>query len=138
MFLRNNFSIVILLFLTAIGSSAVRDLEAAFPAGNSAKLDPISAECIGCHDGSNGMHVRFCLLGQKGTGCGGHIVSTYYADLVAAQRKGFQPLSNLPPELVLYQGKITCRTCHGADPHDGTPLAIDNFDSALCRSCHIK
>jgi hypothetical protein len=83
------------------------------------------------------MHVRYCLLGQKGTGCGGHIISASYAEL-AARDESLLPESKLPPEIALYEGKITCVTCHGSDPHLGEALAMDNSDSTLCRACHLK
>jgi len=106
------------------------------PASASA-LDPISADCLSCHDGSGGPHARYCLLEQMGKGCGGHIVSVRYADM-AARDKNLRPARNLSPLLPLYDGKITCVTCHGSEPHEGIPLIIDNRGSALCRSCHLK
>jgi hypothetical protein len=105
--------------------------------GDTSEVDPLSAACMSCHDGSGGLHVRFCLIGQKGKGCGGHIISASYADL-AAKDKSLLPESSLPPEIALHEGKITCVTCHGNDPHLGKPLAMDNHDSALCRACHQK
>ena len=100
-------------------------------------LDPISTACLACHDGSEAPHVRFCLLEQMGKGCGGHIVSVLYAD-IAARDKKLRPPSSLPPELTFYEGKITCCTCHGTEPHLGEPLVMDNHYSALCRTCHRK
>ena len=105
--------------------------------GESSEIDPLSAACLSCHNGSEALHVRFCLLGQKDTGCGGHIISASYAAF-AAQDKNLLPESKLPPEIVLYEGKITCITCHGNDPHLGESLAINNRESALCRACHLK
>ena len=101
------------------------------------ELDPVSAACIACHDGSSAMSVNYCMVWQKDkTGCGGHVISADYVAL-AAKDKGLRSLTSLPAELVLYEGKITCVTCHGDDPHN-VPFAIDNFGSALCRACHLK
>lgn len=100
------------------------------------QLDPVSAGCISCHDGSDGPHAGFCLLVEKIQGCNYHIVSVSYAK-VTTGNKGFRPAGSLPPELVLHEGKITCVTCHGSDAHAGDPLAIDNRDSALCLACHL-
>lgn len=105
--------------------------------GDTSEIDPLSAACLSCHSGSGGPHVRFCLIGQKDEGCGGHIISASYAAL-AAQDKSLLPASSLPPEIALYEGKITCVSCHGSDPHGGVPLAMDNSRSALCRACHLK
>jgi hypothetical protein len=101
------------------------------------ELDPVSAACIACHDGTSAMSVNYCMVWQKDKpGCGGHIISADYVAL-AAKDKGLRSLPNLPAELVLYEGKITCVTCHGDDPHN-VPFAIDSFGGALCRACHLK
>jgi len=105
--------------------------------GEFSEMDPISSECMVCHDGSVGIPVRYCLPSEKGTGCGGHVISADYA-LLAARDKGLNPASTLPPEMALFDGVLTCVTCHGDDPHLGKALALDNFGSALCRSCHKK
>ena len=129
-------TLALLLHLIAVNTIAAAD-SATVPLNDpSAELDPISSGCFTCHDGANGPHVTFCLLGKQG--CGGHIVSVSYAEVVARNEK-FHPASRLPPELVLYEGKITCVTCHGTEPHQGTPLVMDNNNgSALCRACHRK
>ena len=102
--------------------------------GAPVKLDPVSAGCLACHENAGGSHAGFCLLAE----CGGHIVSVSYADS-AARNKGLLPVSSLPSELVLYEGKIiTCATCHGFEPHSGMALAMDNRGSVLCRACHRK
>jgi hypothetical protein len=108
--------------------------------GDLSKIDPISVGCLACHDGSNeaaGQHVMFCLLDTLGKGCGGHIVSASYVEL-ASRNKNLYPVSNLPPQLVLHEGKITCVTCHGDEPHTGTSLVIENRHSSLCRICHMN
>ncbi len=123
-----NFSLFIVLLLAG----------AAIPASSSSsELDPISAECLTCHDGSGGPYARYCLLEQMGKGCGGHIVSVRYAE-IAARDKKLRPAKNLRADLPLYDGKITCVTCHGTEAHEGVLLIIDNTGSALCRSCHLK
>jgi hypothetical protein len=123
--------------LLRIFSLAVPLLMSVAAIGDASDLDPLSAACLSCHNGSEALHVRFCLLGQKDKGCGGHIISASYADL-AAKDKSMLPESSLPPEIALHEGKITCVSCHGSDPHLGKPLAMDNRDSALCRACHLK
>jgi predicted CXXCH cytochrome family protein len=116
--------------------TAVGGVVGIYPQQITSELDPVSAGCISCHDGSEGLNVRYCLISQKNKGCGGHIVSADYAAL-AAKDKNLRPPGSLSAELTLYEGKITCVTCHGDDPHN-VPLAIDNTGSALCRVCHLK
>jgi len=110
---------------------ALESMTAATP-----ELDQISSDCISCHNGSDGTHAGFCLLSQKGER-DGHIISASYA-VLAGQNKGLCSESNLPSETVLYEGEITCVTCHGSDPHNGQTTVIDNRGSALCRTCHLK
>jgi len=128
------FVVLLLLTIAAIPSA---ESAAASLAGNPSRLDPVSSECITCHDGSQGAHARFCLLGQMSRDCGGHLISVDYEEL-AARKRNLNPASRLPPELVLFDGILTCVTCHGNDPHLGDPLAMDNSGSALCRACHLK
>lgn len=122
-------------FLLGIAVGAAGGVVGMYPRTISG-LDPVSAVCISCHDGSEALSVRYCLLSQMGTGCGGHIVSADYAAL-AAKDKNLRPAGSLSSELTFYEGKITCVTCHGDDPHN-VLLAIDNTNSALCRVCHLK
>lgn len=119
------------LLLTTVPAADMAD------SNDTSKLDPISAECVACHDGSEGMHINFCFLNEKGTGCGGHIVSASYPDL-ASRNEDLHDPDNLHPQMILHDGMITCVTCHGGEPHEGMPLAIDNSYSALCRACHVR
>ena len=129
--------ILALLVLFSVAVIPVAQAASNAPSNYTDQLDPVSAACLSCHDGSAGPHVRFCLLSQKDKGCGGHIISASYSDL-ASRNQDLQPPSSLPSELVLYQGKITCVTCHGNEPHAGRALVIRNIGSALCRACHRK
>jgi len=101
------------------------------------ELDPISSECLSCHDGSAGPHAGFCLLMQEGKGCDGHIVSSSYAE-VTAGNPGYHSVAEVAETLSLLDGVITCATCHNIYSHTGPMLAVDNTGSALCQVCHIK
>ena len=100
-------------------------------------LDPVSAACVSCHDGTAGSRAGFCLLWPDGSQGDGHVISARYDEL-AAHNQGLTPPASLPPEIVLHEGYLTCGSCHGSDPHAGAPLVIDNRNSALCRTCHRK
>jgi hypothetical protein len=67
----------------------------------------------------------------------GHVVSLSYTE-IATGNQGLRPIGELPPEVVLHDGIITCATCHGIDPHGGAPLATGNSGSHLCLACHVK
>lgn len=134
--LRYVFSLAVPLLLAIAVIYSAKSSAASFPIDRS-KLDPVSSGCIDCHDGSDGMLARFCLLGQMSRDCGGHLISVVYDDL-ATRKSNLNPSSSLPPELALFNGMLTCVTCHGDNPHLGFPLAMDNTGSALCRACHRK
>ena len=131
------FSLIVSLLLSVAAIPAAESPAAVSLPDDASELDPVSSGCLSCHDDSSGAHARFCLLMQKSKGCGGHIVSASYAEMATRNRE-LRPESSLPPELVLYEEKITCATCHGSDPHNSQKLAIDNRGSALCRACHQK
>ena len=117
----------IILLLTLISSVGAIALEAEAEASPAAlELDQLSSECLSCHED---------IAEPKNRSHGGHITGRPYEDDTEASQK-FRMVSVLPPELVLVEGKITCATCHGLDPHDGQILVIDNRGSALCNSCH--
>lgn len=89
------------------------------------RLDQISSECLSCHeDVHDSSH------------SGSHAISIDYAEHAAGNKK-LRPVSSLQKELVLFEGLITCKTCHGSDPHDGQKLTIDNSESGLCKACHL-
>jgi predicted CXXCH cytochrome family protein len=123
--------LVVMLLLAGLASECI-----AAPA-ELAELDQVSSACIACHNGSTGSAAGFCLQLQGDKNPNGHVVSVSYANSTK-RNSGLRPAANLPVELVLYEGKITCVTCHGSDPHGSAPLAIANSGSALCRACHLK
>jgi hypothetical protein len=91
--------------------------------------EQVSSECLSCHED---------IEGQDGSShSGSHAVGVVYADH-AARDESLRPLLALPSELLLFEGVVTCATCHGSDPHDGQVLAISNRESALCQACHLK
>lgn len=102
-----------------------------------AQPDPVSATCLGCHDGKNAVQAGYCVMVEGGSGSGGHVIGNNYAQ-AAKLNPGLNPPRNLPAAIVLFEGQVTCATCHGNEPHNGVPLAIDNTGSALCRACHLK
>ena len=90
--------------------------------------EQLSAECFSCHED---------IVGPDGSShSGSHVVGIAYADHAARDKK-LRPASDLPTELALFEGVVTCATCHGLDPHDGQLLVINNRESALCNACHL-
>jgi hypothetical protein len=117
----------IIQFLILIASvSAIALVAEAKVSPATIELDQLSAECLSCHEDINE---------PKSKSHGGHVTGISYTDYTGGSQK-FRMLSVLPLEIVLLEGKVTCATCHGLDPHDGQILVIDNRGSALCNSCH--
>lgn len=89
----------------------------------------VSSECLSCHDDIDDPN--------DNSHSGSHAIGITYADHAADNEK-LRPVIDLPPELILSEGVVTCATCHGLEPHDGQLLVINNRESALCNSCHLK
>ena len=92
--------------------------------------DPVSAECLACHDEMTPP--------EDGTQATQHHSVGINYSAQQGQSPTLRPTVDLPAELILTEGKMTCATCHGLEPHDGEPLVIDNRGSALCSACHRK
>lgn len=118
-----------LLLVTTAGATDVLPI-------NFSGSEPAAADCIACHEDSASAHTRSCLRAQMG-GAGQNIERPTYAGLAALNRE-LRPVDDLPAEMVFADGRLTCLTCHGTDPHDGPITVIQNSESALCRACHLK
>jgi len=89
-----------------------------------------SLRCVACHDGSSGMAVT---IGPAGAGHGDHPVEVDYAAVAARQPGRYVPLTQLPEDVPLVDGKVTCTSCHdGASRHPGRVVRA----GSLCQSCH--
>jgi predicted CXXCH cytochrome family protein len=99
-------------------------------------LDDASVLCINCHDGTNGPHANFCLLRHKGE-CAGHYLGLNYR-MAADRKEDLRREDALPPEIVLYEGKVGCLSCHDIYAKGANLLVMSNSRSALCTTCHLK
>lgn len=99
-------------------------------------LDLVWSDCLTCHGDDETFHSHLC--GTSLMTPGGQAGSSVTYDRLAIANKELRPIEQLPPELVFYEGKVTCATCHGLRPHDGQLTVISNSGSQLCRACHIK
>ena len=91
-------------------------------------IDQITAKCLSCHENND--------ISNSSSHSGNHVIGIDYADS-AARNKLLRAVLDLPVELVLFDGVITCASCHGANPHDGQSLVVTNRGSALCGACHL-
>lgn len=101
-------------------------------------LDEYSVECLSCHDGViSKMGAVDVHSGEFKHGIGlSHPVGVEYPQM--SFKNDYVPVSALPPEVPLFQGKIGCLTCHS--PYGGKKsfLVEENRRSTLCLTCHRK
>jgi len=111
------------------------------PIFDKSKLDPISSACSSCHNSPfDDPKIKdtndCCFLPFKGKE-NKLIISTSYSEL-SKRNVGLRPAEMLPDEIVLYDGEITCTTCHGNDSHNGKKTVLDHGGSILCYGCHLE
>jgi len=111
--------------------------------GSGTIFDPISMECINCHDGTVARAVDFRFEKTESQGVASLIT------LVASHPIGvdltrfscdnkFNHWKSLPPEIVLMDGKVGCASCHNLLGVNYLYLAVDMEKSNLCFTCHRK
>jgi predicted CXXCH cytochrome family protein len=106
-------------------------------------LDPISMECITCHDGTTAISVNYKIKSPETIAShsldnigGSHPVGTDYTRYIG--RKDYAPYDSLPNNMVLMEGKLSCITCHDMLSTNRAYLAVDLEQSNLCFTCHRK
>ena len=110
---------------------------------NNNPYDAISMECVACHDGVMAKAVNHRIFDGKRqrvksmeTIKGAHPVGMNYNQY--SWNKEYIPEENLPADMVLMGGKVVCVTCHNLLGNNENYLAVDNYKSRLCFSCHVK
>lgn len=107
-----------------------------------------SQSCFSCHDGSvaSDAQVTFPIT-IGGTGSAsldtslGHVDAVHPVDVnyaAARQRRPgwLRPMDQLPPEVMLPQGLVTCTSCHSSRSRQAKKVALSLERSALCLACH--
>ncbi len=105
-------------------------------------LDPISLQCLGCHDGIIGKVQDVAVGKSKGSwqhiSIGlSHPIGVSYPPS-GRESRGYRPTATLDPRIRLFNGKLGCASCHDAYFESKHGLVMSNERSALCLSCHIK
>ncbi|MBI5100262.1 MAG: cytochrome c3 family protein [Nitrospirae bacterium] len=103
-------------------------------------LDPLSLECIGCHDSLVGRSADVSVYYGEGIwkhNRNAHPVGVNYRE--SRMKKGeFTPPEMLDKRLRLFGGKIGCGTCHDVYSKLPGQLVMSNDGSRLCLACHNK
>jgi predicted CXXCH cytochrome family protein len=113
--------------------------------GSGDLLDPLSRQCLSCHDGSIGRDASvrvgrwkhdFPLVGADPRGT--HPVGVSYLRARRRDMRALKPLSQLNSAVKLINGTVGCTSCH--NPYSRAPgqLVMSNEGSRLCLSCHDK
>ncbi len=103
-------------------------------------LDDYTLQCIECHD-------RFINRTSLSAGSGkwkhssfklNHPVGIIYQNFAVKNQAAYNALTTLPEEIRLFNGKIGCGTCHNVYSKEKFMLVTNNYQSRLCRQCHVK
>jgi predicted CXXCH cytochrome family protein len=104
-------------------------------------LDPISMECLGCHDGVIASDASYNIVGSEAVTYQqiglSHPIGMDY-NKVANEKRGLRTVAELSPYIALYNGKVGCASCHNPYSSEHRMLTLNNRGSALCMECHIK
>lgn len=112
----------------------------------------ISKMCLGCHDGTTaiddkGGSGKFSHISKGNDLSNNHPVSFTYDEILAGYDNELQNPKVAPSGLggtidedLLVNGRVECISCH--NPHNSMNitgmLKINNTNSKLCLTCHIK
>lgn len=109
-------------------------------------VDPLSQDCLGCHDGSaasdipidlrNNPYGRSMIGLSRGTDSE-HPIGMEYA-LYAGNGNDYKPLFGGESKMILVNGRVGCLTCHDPLNEEKGHLAVSDRNSGLCLTCHNK
>jgi predicted CXXCH cytochrome family protein len=104
------------------------------------RLDIYTLQCVECHDkyldrsfgsyAAGGPNRIFALSS--------HPVGVSLERIAAKKPRRFNFPHALPREIILFNGKIGCGTCHNAFSKEKSMLVMNNRRSRSCLKCHKK
>jgi predicted CXXCH cytochrome family protein len=108
-------------------------------------IDPMSANCLTCHDGSLGSsttvqvgkwrHEKQFIQHDQGS----HPIGIYYESVrhSRGRKTDLKPIFEVDRRIHFFDGKVGCGSCH--NPYSPIPkrLVMRDDHSRLCLSCHI-
>jgi predicted CXXCH cytochrome family protein len=106
-------------------------------------LDPLSADCVSCHDGVGaseiGVDLRDRPFGRRpqvDSFTSNHPLGMTYSSY-AASGKGYKRIP-MGTRMLFVNGKVGCLTCHDPLSPERGRLVMSDRRSALCLTCHDK
>ncbi len=115
------------------------------PPGNGENkiFDPITMECINCHDGTIASAIGYRFEKKETLGTisvvtlqASHPIGMDYRLFNCTN--GFNYGGSLPAEMVFMNGQVGCASCHNLLGTRRLYLAVDMNSSGLCFACHRK
>lgn len=111
--------------------------------GENTIVDPLTMECISCHDGTiaSAIGYRFEIKETLGTTS---VVTLQAAHPIGMDYRlynctnGFNYGGSLPADMVFMNGQVGCASCHNLLGTSRLYLAVDMNSSGLCFACHRK
>ncbi|HBA89309.1 MAG TPA: hypothetical protein DCZ75_15375 [Geobacter sp.] len=110
---------------------------------NAIGVDPLSLDCLSCHDGSGASNVTINLRNdpykrfRNAQNAKDHPIGMEYGNYVATPGNDYKPIFGRS-NMVLVNGKVGCLTCHDPQNSEKGHLVMSDRNSALCLSCHSK
>jgi predicted CXXCH cytochrome family protein len=102
---------------------------------SSQELDPMSQNCISCHDGTYASSISI----RAGTWKHGKdfLRHDQGSHPIGVEKTDLKPLSLVDRRIRFFNGKVGCGSCH--DPYSALDkkLVMSDRNSELCFSCHI-
>ena len=108
------------------------------------ELDPVSFDCIACHDGvAAPLHeVRFHNNASRSSGIqtvrGPHPIGMHYGSAAYAKRGSLRDQSSLHEDMVFVNGRVGCLSCHNPLNPGVKHLVATMENSQLCLTCHSR
>ena len=89
--------------------------------------------CIACHDGLTASDAHFCTV-ECGFGRS-HSISKEYPP--RSKESSFAPVESLQKKGIrLFNGKVSCVSCHDLTKSTKYNLIMEDSGSAICFACH--
>jgi len=124
--------LVVALLVTGLGTSLAEQVE---HRGQTVDIGGDVRDCIVCHDGTLAAMSPFCTV-KCNLGSPHSVLKDYPP---RGKEDAYAPVSSLEGKGIrLFNGKITCVSCHDLNSAEKDLLVINNSDSRLCFSCHLK
>jgi predicted CXXCH cytochrome family protein len=132
--------------MTGVGLLALAALVAgpwSTPGASAVEIDPLSKDCIACHDGSSATGIGVDLRNnpeshhsQVNSFSNDHPIGMNYNNYVALDR-GYKAMP-LNTNMIFVTGAVGCLTCHDPMNLEKGHLVKSDQKSELCYSCHNK